>query len=416
VVIIYLSRKIRQGEPAKWLPARFYQRTYFAILIEETRLAAHDDQKHPKTRRGYTLTVLDKLIAQDLLKTVLAVWSVIVVIIVSREFIRVLDKAVQGSVSSETLLTLLALKTITIGVSLLPAALFMSVLMVLGRMYRDQEMAAVASAGGGVGTLYRAVFLLVVPLSVAGAGLSLYATPWAEATITKIMHQGAESSDLRGIAAGKFSEYSQSDLVFYVENITADNIMHDVFVQHRQQGVPSIINAQSARLQDLPDGRYVVFQQGERVQGQSGTLNFVIEKFAEYAVRVEEPDTAIAFNRTAAAVGTLWHSIQATDAAELQRRVSIPLGMMLLTLLGVPLAQIAPRQGAFGNILIGFLVYFSYGNVLRLSQVWVSKEVIPAWLGGAGVNILLLLIGGMLLARLYSWQWLAATIKHKVAR
>jgi lipopolysaccharide export system permease protein len=369
----------------------------------------------PNIRRIFTLTVLDKLIAVDLLKTLLSVWSVIVVIIVSREFIRVLDKAIQGRVSSETLMTLLSLKTISIGVSLLPAALFMAVLMVLGKMYRDQEMSAVASAGGGVMTLYRAVFLLVFPLSIVAAGLSLYTTPWAEATTTNIMHEGDQSSDLRGIAAGKFSEYSLSDLVFYVENISDDNIMHDVFVQHRQKnGTPGIITAQSARLRDLPDGRYVVFKQGERVQGVPGQLDFIIEKFEEYAVRVEEPDTAVFYNRTAVAAETLWVSKAAVDSAELQRRWSIPLGMLLLSLLGVPLAQISPRGGAFGNILIGFVIYFCYGNFLRVSQLWVSKEVIPVWLGGVGVNLLLLLIGGVLLTRLYGWRWLYLNLTKKI--
>ncbi|MDD2724101.1 MAG: LPS export ABC transporter permease LptF [Methylovulum sp.] len=369
--------------------------------------------KVPQISRMFTLTVLDRLIAQDLLKTLLSVWSVIVVIIVSREFIRVLDKAIQGRVSSETLMTLLALKTISIGVSLLPAALFMAVLMVLGKMYRDQEMSAVASAGGGVLTLYRAVFLLVFPLSVVAAGLSLYTTPWAEAMTTKIMHEGDESADLRGIAAGKFSEYSQSDLVFYVEDITDDNVMHDVFVQHRQAGTPSIITADSARLRNLPDGRYAVFYHGERVQGVPGNLDFVIEKFTEYAIRVEEPDTAVFFGRTTVAPEILWSSSAAIDNAELQRRWSIPLGLVLLSFLGVPLAQISPRGGAFGNILTGFVIYFCYGNLLRVSQLWVTKEVIPGWLGGLAINLLLLVVGAVLLARLYGWRWLYLKLRQK---
>ncbi|WP_232463768.1 LPS export ABC transporter permease LptF [Methylovulum psychrotolerans] len=384
------------------------------IKFKEPHLLA-DCPKAPKIRRTFTLTVLDKLIAQDLLKTLVSVWSVIVVIIVSREFIRVLDKAIQGRVSSETLATLLALKTLIIGVSLLPPALFMAVLMVLGKMYRDQEMSAVASAGGGVLTLYRAVFLLVLPLSVAAAGLSLYATPWAEATTANIMHAGDESADLRGIAAGKFSEYSQGDLVFYVESISDDNVMHDVFVQHRQGGTPSIITAESARLRELPEGRYVVFYHGERVQGVPGQLDFVIEKFQDYAVRVEEPDTAVFYTRTAVAAETLWVSGAAVDRAELQRRWSVPLGMLLLSLLAVPLAQVSPRGGVFGNILIGFVIYFCYGNLLRISQLWVTKEVIPVWLGGAGVNLLLLAVGGVLLARLYGWRWLYSHLAQRGA-
>jgi len=64
--------------------------------------------------------VLDKMVAQDITLTLMSVWSVIVVIIVSREFVRVLNKAVQGEVPSDVLAVLLGLKTITIGISLLP--------------------------------------------------------------------------------------------------------------------------------------------------------------------------------------------------------------------------------------------------------------------------------------------------------
>ena len=370
-----------------------------------------------KIERRKLVTVLDKMIAQDLLKTLLAVLTVIVVIIVSRKFIKILDKAIEGQVSTETLLTILGLKTIVASIEFLPVALFMAVLMVLGRMYRDQEMAAVSSAGGGAGTIYRAVFLLVFPLSILAVGLSLYVAPWAEARGDSLVHQDEESADLRGIAAGKFSEYSQGDLVFYVEKVSADKKMHKVFVQDRQHNNVGIINAETARLQDFPEGRFIIFEQGERVQGQPGTLNYVIEQFVEYAVRIEDK-RAVRFdkpNRQAIAIDSLWVSHETPDIAELQRRFSIPSGILLLSFVAVPLAQISPRGGVYGNMLVGFLIYFSYGNLIRVSHSWVINETIPAWLGGFGVNMLLLLIGGFLLARLYGWQWLIMKVKEKVS-
>ena len=374
-----------------------------------------DWPKGYKMGRRKLVTVLDKMIAQDLLKTLLSVLTVIVVIIVSRKFIRILDDAIAGQVSNEALLSILGLKTIIASVEFLPVALFMAVLMVLGRMYRDQEMAAISSAGGGAGTLYRAVFLLVFPLSLLAVGLSLYAAPWAEVRIDKLMQKDEESSDLRGIAAGKFSEYSQGDLVFYVEKISADKKMHKVFVQNRQHGNVGIINAETARMKDLPDGRYIIFENGERVQGQPGTLNYVIERFVEYAVRIETKASVAKFNRQALTVDKLWVSDEPILIAELQRRLSIPLGALLLSFIAVPLAQIAPRGGVYGNMLVGFLIYFSYGNLLRVSQSWVTNGTIPAWLGASGVNVLLLLIGSFLVARLYGWQWLIMKISGKVS-
>lgn len=392
---------------------RLYKHT--AILIEEISLEANWPKGYKMGSRPMT-TVLDKMIARDLIKTLLSVWTVIVVIIVSRAFIRVLQRAIEGQIANETVLTILSLKTIIASVELLPAALFMSILMVLGRMYRDQEMSAIASAGGGIGIIYKAVFLVVFPLSVLAIGLSLYVAPWAEAGIEKLMHQDEESSDLRGIAAGKFSEYSQGDLVFYVEKITADKKMHNVFVQNRQHGKLAIINSETARLQDLPDGRYIIFEQGERVQGQPGNLDYVVEQFVEYAVRIEAKNSIVNFHRAAVAVDKLWNSGVISDIAELQRRFSILFGIVLLTFLAVPLAQISPRGGVYGNILTGFLIYFSYGNLVHVSQGWVINETIPVWLGSFGVNFFLLVIGGILLARLYGWHWLILKIREKVLK
>lgn len=367
-----------------------------------------------KTRRRQAIIVLDRMIATDILQTLFSVWLVVVIIIVSRKFIKVLEQAVEGQISNETLMKIFGLKTLVAGIEFLPAALFMAILMVLGRMYRDQEMSAISSAGGGSGTIYRAVFLVVFPLSMLAVGLSLYSSPWAEDRMEHLMSQDEQSSDVRGVAEGKFSEYSQGDLVFYVEKISDDKEMHSVFVQQKQGTDLGIINAESARLNDLSDGRYVVFKDGERVQGQPGRQDFIIEQFAEYGVRIEEREASIRFNRAAVKTEVLWHSPISHDQAELQRRISIPLGMLLLSFLAVPLAQISPRGGVYGNMMVGFLIYFSYGNLIRTSQAWIVKGTVSAGMGGFGVNFLMLLIGMVLLARLYGWQWLVVRIKEKV--
>jgi lipopolysaccharide export system permease protein len=165
----------------------------------------------------------------------------------------------------------------------------------------------------------------------------------------------------------------------------------------------------------LPDGRYIIFEHGEQVKGQPGALNYVIEQFAEYAVRIETKASTATLNKQALAVDVLWGSNETLAIAELQRRFSIPLGTLLLSFIAVPLAQISPRGGVYGNMLVGFLIYFSYGNLVRVSQGWVMSGAITPWLGGLGVNIMLLFIGSILLARLYGWQWLIMKVSGKVS-
>lgn len=375
-----------------------------------------ESQKKNTIRRIVRITVIDRLIGKDLFKTLAAVLTVIVVIIVSRKFIKVLDKAIEGEISNETVLNILALKTIVASVAFLPAAMFMAILMVLGRMYRDQEMSAIFSAGGGAGIIYRAVFILALPLSIIASIASLYISPWAEASMEQLMHKDEQTSDIRGVSAGHFSEYSHGDLVFYVESIDSNNKMHKVFVQDRQHNALGIISAKSARMELLPTGRYVVLEQGERIQGEPGDLNYTIEDFSEYAVRLEEKGAEIRYDREAKPMSDLWQSTLIKDWAEIQNRFSIPLGLLCLSFLAVPLAQTAPRGGVYGNMAVAFLIYFCYGNLKRINHSWLVKETIPVWMGSVWVYVFILIIGVALLVRLYGKQWVQMKLKERLER
>lgn len=374
------------------------------------------DTPLPSAGRPFRLiTVLDKMIIKDLLKTVTAVLSVLVVIIVSRKFIKVLAQAVEGSIANDTVMMLLGLKIVIATATFLPAALFMAVLMVLGRMHREQEMAAIASAGGGIFTIYRAVFLFVIPLSLIAMGLSMYAAPWAEAQTKKLLHQDQQNADIRGISAGRFSEYSDGELIFYTENVDDAGTMHHVFVQNKQGDKLGVVNAQQGRLENLPGGLYLILKQGERVQGIPGRKDYTIEKFDEYAVLVEKKATVLSFGREAFKTDDLWGSRELHDVAELQDRLNGPFGVLLLAFLAVPLAKLSPRGGIYGSVFLAFGIYFAYGNLQRVNHSWVVSQLVPAWLGYFWVDLLLAMTGILMLVRFYGWQWLWFKLTGKVA-
>jgi len=375
----------------------------------------NSDRTIPNAGRPFRLvTVLDRMIIKDLFKTVCAVLAVLVVIIVSRKFIKVLAQAIEGNIATETVMKLLGLKIVIATTAFLPAAVFIAGLMVLGRMYREQEMAAIASAGGGLFTIYRSVFLLVLPLTVAAAGLSMYTTPWAEAQSEKLMHEDRQDADVRGISAGRFSEYSNGELIFYTESVDDNGQMHNVFVQNKQGDKLGVVNAQSGRLENLPGGLYLVLEQGERIQGIPGNRDFILETFGQYAVLVEKKTTVLSLARKAVDSQFLWQSTELQDIAEMQDRLNAPLGVLLLAFLAVPLARLSPRGGVYGSVLIAFGIYFAYGNLQRVNHSWVISQIVPSWLGYFWVELLLLLLGLFMLARLYGWKWLRLKFSGKV--
>lgn len=357
------------------------------------------------------LTVLDKMIIVDLLKTIVSVLSVLVIIIVSQKFIRVLAQAIEGNIANDTVLMLLGLKIIVVGATFLPAALFMAVLMVLGRMHREQEMAAIASAGGGILTIYRSILLFLIPLGLLAAGLSMVVAPWAESKTQQLMHHDSENADIRGMSPGRFSEYSGGELIFYAEGMDVSGKMLHVFVQNKQGANTGVVNAEFGRLEYLPGGLYLILENGERIQGMPGNKDFTIETFKEYSVLVERKNTELILGSHGIGSEQLWYSQQLSDIAEIQDRLHGPMGLVLLGLLAVPLAKLSPRGGVYGSLLVAFGIYFSYSNLLRITHSWVVSGKLPSWLGYFWVDLLLLFLGMVLLIRLYGWKWLLSQLR-----
>lgn len=367
---------------------------------------------HGAGRPFRLLAVLDKMILVDLMKTVSAILLVLVIIIVSQKFIKMLAQAIEGNIANDTVFLLLGLKIVIVTTSFLPAAIFMAVLIVLGRMHQEQEIAAISSAGGGPFLLYRGIFLLMLPLTLLSIGLSMYAAPWAEEKTQELMHHDRENADIRGISAGRFSEYSNGELIFYTEKIDADGRMQKVFLQNREGDKTGVVNAEFARLKILPGGMYLVLENGERVMGAAGQKDFTLETFREYAVLIEKNATTLSLNSQAVPTAVLWASTELRDIAEIQNRLNTPVGALLLAFLALPLAKSSPRGGIYGSLLIAFGIYFAYGNLQRLNFSWVIAGTIPSWLGYFWLNGLLLIIGVLLLMHTYGWRWLLQNIKE----
>lgn len=368
-------------------------------------------QNKDRARQYLFFSILEKMIVKDLLKTLLAVLSVIVIIIVSRQFARVLNKVTEGDIPHETILSILALKITVATSEFLPAAIFIAIFMVLGRMYRNYEMMAVASAGGGM-VIYRAIFLLVFPVSVIASSLSMLATPWAEAKIQTIITEGKQAADMRGVVIGRFSEYSHGDLVLYAEQINTNKRLSKIFIQTREADKIGIVNAKYGRLETLHGGLYLVMQQGERVRGVPGEKSLTIENFSEYAIRIKEKSSSPQQNREATSTRKLWASNNLKDIAEMQRRLSFPLAVIFLSILAVPLVKISPRGGVYGNLLLAFAIYFIYGNLKRISHSGVVNEIIPVSIGYYGIYLLLLLLAVILLIRLQGIKWISIMLKQ----
>ncbi len=362
------------------------------------------------------MPVLDGMLVLELVKTLLSVLTVLVTIIVSRKFLSILTKAIEGEIAGDTLLTLLGLKILSAFIMLLPAALFLAILMVFGRMYRDQEMAVLASGGVSFARIYRAVAWFLIPLALASGWLALDVFPWSEDKVQSLMKKDEKTADLRGIKPGRFNEFSRGDVVLYAESLSeADGVMGKVFVQSRSGDKNGVTVSESGYLHETETGsHFVVLDKGVRYQGTPGQADYIISEFEEYAVKIDQDSVAdengFRLESTLPSL-QLWKSTSTLQWAELQRRLAVPFGVLMLGILAVPISRVAPRSGVYGNVMTAFLIYIIYFNLQNVSQGLLIKGKAPLWLAYSGVYVgLAVLIAFYLLRNLgVRWCWQVLT-------
>jgi len=297
-------------------------------------------------------------------------------------------------------------------IKILPVALLLSILMVLGRMYRDHEMTALFSAGVGFSQVYRAIFIFVAPLFAVTLYLSLAISPMIMQEIERVKESDQASLDVRGITDGRFNEYSRGDLVFYVEKIT-DEKMSNVFIQNRQHGKLGITTSKSGEIKVDPKtgDRFIVLRDGNRYEGVPGQADYKVTKFKEYGVVVaEKTDTEITFGTKEKLTSDLLEMKSPRAISELQKRFSLPLTLLTFALLAVPISRVSPRAGMYGNLLTALLVYIIFENVMSLSHSWLMKGITPGWFGVWWVHLGTMAFSALMLAKVLGFTYVKEMI------
>jgi lipopolysaccharide export system permease protein len=364
--------------------------------------------------------IIDRYLIREILITLVAVTSVLLLIFLSSTFIRFLGLVATGDLPGNIVMKMVFLKGISNLDVVLPLSYFFAVLLSLGRFYRDQEMTALQACGVGQLGIMKSV-LLTVPLVVGLIGyISVYASPWAVSKWQAIQQKAKEESDLGGLAAGRFKEASTGNLIVYVEqknNKTKQ--MQNVFVETREKSQLHILSSEKAHFYTDPDSgdEFIVMVDGYRYEGEPGSLDFHVVKFREHGVRIQQTTSQdVRQKNSSLPVATIWNTDNLRYEGEFQRRVTLPFSALLFALLAVPLSRSNPREGRFARIFSAVLIYVIYNNLMNIAQSWLESGIMPRVIGMWWVPLLLLLgtIGMMIFqGRAHLW-WLDARLRKRV--
>ncbi len=357
------------------------------------------------------IRILDRYFLREVLVTATAVMSVLLLTVIGNILARLLGRTTEGRLPVDVLFPLVGLGAARIFILLIPFAVFLAIMMSMGRLYRDSEMTALRASGIGYRQLYRPLSLLGVVLVPALIGLSFITMPTIEQASDRIKTEVQERSELSGISPGRFIESNSAGRVVFIESLTEDkSAMRNVFVHFDNHGRSSVVTATRAEQVIDPDTgeRYLELKNGYRFEGVAGEAQYRIAEFEAYGVLVPRVKSeGRENNRGAYTTKALWNSGTAKDMAELHWRLAVPISLVVLIIVALPLSYTSPRQGRFGKLTVGILVYVIYANLLIVGQSWIDKGRVSPAFGLWWVHALVLVLALVLITRQYGWRWVS---------
>lgn len=351
--------------------------------------------------------ILDRYLLREAAGAWLGVTLVLLAIMIATRFARFLAQAASGELPQELLIEVAALSSLQFLVLLIPVSLLLAVMMALGRLYQDNEVAAMTGCGVGLWALYRPFLLLGALLAMLTAVLAFEIGPWAGRTADYRVKNAARFIKFNPFEEGHFKSLAGGRAVVFTERMSAegDRLEH-VIAQIEESGGASFVTAQrgSQRVDPRTGVRDVVLENGHRYLGEVGSRHYDVMQFERLTTHIQPPAFLYTpVKRKIQPTLELLGSADPKDRAELEWRIAAPISVFVLTLLAVPLSHIRPRQGRYGKLVLGIVVYLVYSQLLGLGQNWIAKDAGLAALGLWWVHALMLGLGLLLIAQRQNW-------------
>jgi len=334
--------------------------------------------------------IIFRYLCREILSSTTAVCVILLLVLMSGRFVKYLAKAVSGDMESGVIFAMIGYRIPGFLELTLPLAFFLAVLLSFGRLHIQNEMSVLKACGISERRLTGYTLILALFFAAITAWLSLSVAPSGMAKAETLQKAEKQRSELDKLMPKKFYTLSGGKGVTYAEGVTEDRELDEVFlamaVGSEEDGDRSLVlvladKGRQKQAEGTNNGaaeRYLVLDKGYRVEGIPGQHEYQITYFEEYGSRLvdkkpisNEPKTeAIS---TMALLGSDDLELQAT----LQWRLSIPLLVMVVTLLAVPLSRTNNRQGRFGKLLPAIVLYFTYLVALNAMRGAIESGAVP---------------------------------------
>ena len=323
-------------------------------------------------------------INRQVLSIFLAALAILLSIGLGDKLIQLLEKAAAGNIPADQVMYIVSLRIPELAQMVMPFALYMGLIIGLGRLYSSQEMSVLRSGGLSTRLLLHWLAPIILLITALVALASLVLTPMAKHTFEQELFELQKSVGIAALQPGVFRIEDAGDQVTYSDAIDDDDqTILDVFIQRQlADGRQVTVWAESGQRSD-PDaqGRQLLtLENGRRYVGQAGSSAFETMTFAQLTISVEiEP----VLERVRDLQSLPWSELGGSldHRAESHWRLGWPVFCVILALLAVAISSVQPRQGQYARVGVAVVWMLTYYLVLVLNRWLIEQGFVPSALG-----------------------------------
>lgn len=306
--------------------------------------------------------------------------SVLAAIFISYGSARFLTDAAAGVLPVATVIGIVLVKTLIALEVLFPVALYLAVVVALGRLYADNEISVLAACGVSEQRLAWTVLKFALWFALFIALFSALVRPWAYSARFALQARAEANFNVSDLEPGRFYVSPKKDYILFAESVDRDEgKARGVFFKVKRKNRLQVIRADELEQPRVETGRPValVFHRGSAYDLDSVGSRDLDLKFDRLQINLPGPEEYIAGYRSKTqSLAALAKSAEPDDIAEFQWRLSTPLSALLLALLAVPLSRMKPRKGRYGKTVIAILSFAVFYNLTTLAKKWVEEQVL----------------------------------------
>lgn len=361
--------------------------------------------------------ILRRYMTQQVAANTAIVLLFLMALMLGGRLIRYFGIAAEGRLDVGLLFAIIGYNIPTFLELILPLSFFIALMLVLGRMYVDQEMSVLFASGISRGRLTRLMIPLITGLFVFQMGISLLAKPWGLSNSEQIWQTQSLGSLLDLVRPKTF--ISSGNYHLYVDEFDKEKReLKNLYVVQQQTDksgkiakndvIITATRAYQVPSKDTDSSMQLDLFQGRRYELGTNNAKYNQASFEKYRITLEKPasekitETNVETQTTAK---LLAHTQKPEVKAELGYRFTMPWLIIIAAMLATPLAQVRPRQGRWLRLLPSVLIFASCAISIISLRTAIGKERISEY------AYIWLIVGFIVFALLLNWQ---SRVVHRV--